>query len=71
MTTAELRRLAADAEIGLDWFAAAHYWDAAADAYPEMLRAGALAERDIAKMRERAQACRDYAKHLFAMDAAE
>lgn len=54
-TTATLRRQAEEAEADLRWADAAILWDQAADRHPGK---GALAERDIAMMRRRAEVCR-------------
>ena len=55
MTTAQLREKAREAEKHLLWGAAADFWQAAIDAYPNPV--GQLAKRDIERMQARADAC--------------
>ena len=69
LTTAEARRLAREAEIDMNWILAGKCWNLAADVYPYP-KLGALAEADIAAMRERAQDCIEYGRHAFMQDAA-
>jgi len=61
MNTAQLRSQARDAAQRLDWAEAARLFDAAADAYkpmPGRATFGALAEKDIASLRQSAIDCR-------------
>lgn len=61
MNTAQLRTAARDAANRLDWAEAARLFDAAADAYPMghgRTTFSALAEGDIASLRQRASDCR-------------
>jgi hypothetical protein len=57
MSTAQLRESAREAERLFLWNSAACLWDKAIAAYPNGGR-GALAKRDIAQMKERADSCR-------------
>ena len=58
-TTAQLRCEALELEDRLELEAAARLWDLAADRYPDPI--GALAQRDITNMRERAAELRSSA----------
>ena len=61
MNTAQLRTAASDASDRLDWAEAARLFDAAADTYkpmPGRATFGALAEKDIASLRQSAIDCR-------------
>lgn len=58
LTTAELRRLAREAETECRWADAASYLEDAIRRYPDPTRPGSLAERDIALMQKRLDAAR-------------
>lgn len=58
MTTANLRTAARQAEKALDWSAAADLYARAAAAYPVAARRNGLAERDIAGLNTKSEACR-------------
>lgn len=59
MNTAQLRKLAANAEKKQKWLLAALYRDLAIEYYPEKM--GRLGQRDIARMKDIAESHREFA----------
>lgn len=68
-TTAYYRTEALRAEQELRWEDAARFWGKAMDAYPSLLRNGALYKRDMQQMLDRAKACVLAAKLNDGLDA--